>query len=136
MGNGNCSSYCNQCSDETREIKTAEIKNTTPFKKDLISIRFFPAICNQSICKLPEPHPICNNTFPSVLIIPGVKLFSVLIVLNSFKKPHTLQCGVSKSLINKSRCCQYTMFVFHLLHQKQSVQFYHRQIEYLNHLLV
>ena len=35
MGNGNCSSYCNQCSDETREIKTAEIKNTTPFKKDM-----------------------------------------------------------------------------------------------------
>ena len=33
---GSCTNYCSNCTDDTKEIKTAEIKgNTTPFKKDI-----------------------------------------------------------------------------------------------------
>ena len=35
---GSCTNYCSNCTDDTKEIKTAEIKGntaTTPFKKDI-----------------------------------------------------------------------------------------------------
>lgn len=34
---GSCTNYCSNCTDDTKEIKTAEVKGTTttPFKKGM-----------------------------------------------------------------------------------------------------
>ena len=34
---GSCTTYCSNCTDDTKEVKTAEVKgnSTTPYKKDI-----------------------------------------------------------------------------------------------------